>query len=398
MRKRYSRKLSYNERLYIAGEGITPPAANQFVFDGSGVLDSEKWKSAVKEASRANPGSRLILKGFLGSSRWIDSGQTPPVREIECKNWNDKEPLDASFIKDILPVKKGPTCEVVLVHGNPLRVVFRTHHSVMDGRGTFIWIEDIFRALKGDPLLGSDSDLTDTELARSFQKEFRKPFAFDNLAPTGKAKGNDRGITWRKMNFSGRFYNLVGQLAILSAKEAWRHAEGKFRLSLPVDMRHHSKGIRSTGNLTMPIYLEITKDTRPEHITRNISHMLRDGAEGMIEKNDPLLRFIPIRTIRAHWKKIVNECHQKGLYRTSGLISNLGLIPLNFFSGGGFRSESFWTVPPSYDNIPFFLGLAALGNNHFSIMVSMPKVLASDGRIDAFMEKIISGLEKAPEE
>lgn len=86
-------------------------------------------------ASAGNPGSRLILRGHLGSCRWVDSGKTPPVREIDGSRWDGLGPVGAPFLQEPLSPIKGPMCEVLLIHGDPLRVAFRVHHGVMDGRG-----------------------------------------------------------------------------------------------------------------------------------------------------------------------------------------------------------------------------------------------------------------------
>ena len=77
----YQRKLSVNERMFLAS-AVIRPVANQIVVEGSGYVDMGTWQSAIEKASIANPGSRLILKGFLGSCHWRDSGINPPILQI----------------------------------------------------------------------------------------------------------------------------------------------------------------------------------------------------------------------------------------------------------------------------------------------------------------------------
>lgn len=393
MKSAYKRKLSYNERLYVAGDRVSAPVVNQFVFDGSGVLDPALWRDAVRKASEANPGARVVLKGFLGWSRWRDSGISPPVVELDGAQWKWNSPEGIPpHLKTTFDVRKGPTCEVTLVHGEPLRVVFRTHHGVMDGMGTFIWAEDICRALRGEPLLGSDSAVTDLEICRSQQKEYRTPFPFDNLSASGKADGTETGVTYFRMSREGKFHNLLGQAAILAAREAWKHGPGKVRFSVPVDMRRHLQGVRSTANLTMPIYIEVTEASTPEEIAQSVKEQLEKKRECLIDREDPLLNYVPMAAIARRWKKLVRVYHEKGLYRTSGVISNVGKIPpMPLFSGGGFQARHFWAIPPAYDNIPLFIGLASSGNM-LEVITSMPKVLATKGRIEQTTENILAGL------
>ena len=397
MKNAYSRKLSFNERLYVAGDRVSAPVVNQFVFDGSGILDPASWREAVKIASEANPGARLVLKGVLGWSHWRDSGIAPPVIELDGTEWKGDSPEGIpSHLKSTFDVWKGPTCEVALVHGDPLRVIFRTHHGVMDGMGTFTWAEDICRALRGEPLLGSDSAATDLEICRSQQKTYRTPFPFDNLSAAGHAEGTEIGVTYFRMNRKGKFHNLLGQAAILAAREAWKHGPGKVRFSVPVDMRRHMQGVRSTANLTMPIYIEVTEDATPESIAQSVQVQLEENRECMIDREDPLLNYAPIEVIARRWKKLVRVYHERGLYRTSGVISNVGRIPpMSLFSGGGFQASHFWAIPPAYDNIPLFIGLASSGDM-LEVITSMPKVLATSGRIEQTTENILNGLTPVP--
>src|SRR4030042_2251198 len=149
MTKRYTKKVSFNERVFLAAAQLAPPMANQMIFEGRGSLDYQHLQKAVETASEANPGSRLILKGILGGCRWVDSGTTPPVIDIPHSRWTGYDSENAPFLEKPLCPKQGPTCEVVLVQGDPVRVIFRSLHGVMDGRGTFIWAEEVFRSLRG---------------------------------------------------------------------------------------------------------------------------------------------------------------------------------------------------------------------------------------------------------
>ena len=90
--KKYWRKMSYNDRLFAVAGKICQPGMNQFICEGDGVFDVEKWQSAVNVASAANPGSRIILKGHLNRSRWVDSGLNPPVIEVDGSGWDGMSP------------------------------------------------------------------------------------------------------------------------------------------------------------------------------------------------------------------------------------------------------------------------------------------------------------------
>ncbi|HOO70349.1 MAG TPA: hypothetical protein PK926_01215 [Spirochaetota bacterium] len=389
--KKYTRKLTYNERLFIVADEICPPLLNQLFFDGEGSFDAEMWSRAVEAASEANPGSRLVLRGSLGMSRWEDSGSAPRVIEVDGSVWDGMGPDGAPFLQKRLMPRQGPTCEVLLIKGDPLRVCFRTHHAVMDGRGTLTWAEDIFRALRGEPLIGSRSTLSDLELARSVQPEWRTPFPRDNIAPTGKTSGSERGVTWKRMFIPGSYNNFLGQVAVLAAREAWKHQQGPVRFGVPVDIRFRRKGLRSTGNLSIAIYIEVRPDSTPEEIAQDVKKQIDEKRDCMIDRWDPMIRFLPLGFLYKKGQEMILNNAAKNRYGLSGILTNMGKIPMEIFSGGGFRARAFWGIPPSLENTPFFLGMAS--HDHTSeLIVTMPKNLAGGNRIDTVLDAIRSGL------
>jgi len=389
---RYTRSLSFNERLYLCLDEICPPLCNQLFFEGSGSLDYAKWCKAVEIASEANPGSRLVLEGYLGSSRWVDSGLTPRVREVDGSTWDGYGPEGAPFLMERLLYHEGPTCEVILIRGSKPRVAFRTHHGVMDGRGTMTWIEDIFRALNGLDVLGAPLTLNDYQLARSFQKQKCESYPVEHIAPTGRAIGNERGMIWKRIIIEGRYHNILGRCAKLIAREAWKHSPGGVvRIGIPVDMRPRLGGQRSTANLVLPVIVEVKPETTPEQIADDIAFQIKHGYEGMLSPGDDLHRYVPVRLLASLARKIIDVRHSRGLYSLSGYLTHMGHIPVDNFRGGGFQATAFWGIPPG-EYYPFFLGMASYGNTQ-AFCLTMPKVLASEGRMDEILNNILQGLQ-----
>lgn len=398
MTKKFTRELTPTERTYIINAEECPPFANQIIMEGTGVLDLKLWQKAVEVASAANPGSRLVLKGKLNFTRWVDSGKTPRVREVDGSKWDGLSPEGAPFLLDPLDPYEGPTCELVLIHGNPLRVAIRTMHAVMDGRGTINFLFAITQGLRGEAPIGFNSKITEYEIAKSFQQNGRVPPPHKYLSPTGKPSGDERGYTWRRFTFDiPKFPNAVGQLAVIMAREAWSHADGPVRIAIPVDMRPRKPAELSLGNLTNFMYVEIEKNTTPEDVTQIVKKQLEEKRDGELYWADQLVRYMPMSVIR---KGLLNEIETKkktGLYRNSGVISNMQEIPHKIFAGGGFMPNNGLGIPPCVDVIPFFCGMARNTElNKFVMIISVPKVLANNGRLDAMVNKIKEGMKPAP--
>ncbi|KQC04019.1 MAG: hypothetical protein APR55_01955 [Methanolinea sp. SDB] len=394
MKKRYTRRMTFNERAFVAFNLICPPTVNQFIFDGEGTLDPERWRKAAEVASEANPGTRLILKGHLGWSRWVDSGISPPVREVDGSNWNGMGPESAPWFQEPLSYREGPTCEIVLIQGPIPRVMFRAHHGVCDGRGTLFWAEEVFRVLRGETVIGSNSNMTDVEMCRSFQNQLRTPFPTEHIAPTGRPKGNESGVTWRRRSIKRKIPNLLARCARLAAEEAWRYGEGVVRFGIPVDMRPRKPGLFSTANLSFALYIEVNKKTTPDEIVRDITRQISQGDEGRLSRGDERLEYMPLWLMQHKIKKIILNRHERGIYSLSGILSNLGRVDLNRFSGAGFTARAFWIIPPATEYYPFFLVMAGYEGGS-ELTLSMPKVLASEGRIEDILQRMARGLERA---
>jgi hypothetical protein len=391
--KKYSRKLSSNDLLSIAHDRVSS-FNNQFIFEGDGVLDKAKWVAAVETASVANPGSRLIMKGYSFASRWVDSGKTPRVREVDGSQWSGRDLDGAPFLMDQLSPIEGPTCEVVLVQGSPLRVIFRTNHGVMDAGGTLLWAQDIFRALRGELVLGSKFTLNDEEFLKNRPKPKVKKenLSKSNITPGGRVQGDDQGFVWLRKTIPGRFRNFQSQVIYLSAREAWKYSDGPVVFCISVDLRRHmSPDTRATGFLSKMIYIEIKPEYTVEEINELLKKSLNEKRDLIYSSLNRLLFFVPIRLINYLFQKISKRMNNAGRYMASGIVVSIGVIPMEVFTGGGFNPSSFTAVPPFMDVIPFFIGVGSHKKGN-EVVITMNKALASNGRIEAIMDSITSQL------
>jgi len=398
MQKIYTRQLTTNERTFLMADAICPPFVNQYVLEGEGELDKGRWQKAVDEASAANPGMRVALTGVLGFSKWVDSGNAPPVREVDGSAWGGFGPEGGSFLYDCLDARKGPTAEVVLIHGKRPRVLFRSLHATADGRGQLYWMKDIFRALNGKPLSGSLSTLTEYQVAKRFNMGFRKKYPDEHIPPTGRVIGNEPGVVWKRVQLTGKYPKILPQLCILLAKEAWKHANGVVRFGIPADMRLHDRKLKSTANLTCGVVLEVRPDTTPDDVEKEILRQLQEKEDLKLYRGEDLFRYVPMWLMKREYYKLMDKRHKKGLYNITAYLSNMGYVQMGPFQGGGFKATSFFPITPYAEPLPCFIGLASHGNeeNGFfqEIVLTMPKIFASNGRFDTLLDRLQHGLEE----
>jgi hypothetical protein len=383
--------MSATERLWLCYDKAFTPYVNQCVLEGSGHLDFGQLKSAVEKASAANPGSRLILKGVLRGAGWIDSGITPRVRRLSGEKWDGYGPENAPFLCDPLP-HAGPTCEVIYLQGPVPRLVFRTNHGVMDGIGTLTWMEDIFRALRGENPIGSSSTLTEYQVARTVTDLSMKMYPLNCIAPTGRSGKFTTGMTWKRLSFSGKRPAFLGKIAMVLAKSAWNYGEGVFRIAVPVDERFRCGDIRSTGNLAMAIYIEVSKKMTPESIVYEIPRQLYKKNDCITIEGGDYLDLIPINIMAMGLKLITRIPYHTGKYSVSALINNFCQTDMGKFNGCGFEAKTMFFIPPRFEGLPAFVALTGC-NGRLEMAVSIPRILADHGRFERLLDDLREALE-----
>ena len=390
MQSNFSRKVSPFERIFLLLAMMDCPFSNQLVLEGTGTLDASRWENAVQAASEANPGSRLLYKGRSSWAQWVDCGVTPPVRNIDGAHWSADGPEGAPFLSDPMPFRDGHSCEVVLVSGDPVRVVFRTLHATMDGGGTLVWVDDIFRALRGEPLIGSASTITDVELlSRTAYPAKREQRPRNCLAPTGCIDGEDAGFVWKRVRLAGSFSKLLPQTAVSIARQAGKQGPGEVCFNVPFDLRRRIPNIRSTANLTRRLVLNVPPDATIENVQQQMRDKLaRPNGDSNLLK---LFCYTPLGWIKHLFNAIRRKNLRSGRFHSTGSISNLGQLPIESFRGGGFEAQTGFFIPPGTEAKPFFMTLAGCGNG-VEMVVSMPKVLANNGRLERFISRIASDL------
>ncbi|MBP7738162.1 MAG: hypothetical protein KA369_19460 [Spirochaetes bacterium] len=386
-----TRPLSIASRLWVAADMVTPPFANQVIVEGQGDLNPEKWRYAVRRASEANPGARLLLKGHLGFIRWVDSGITPPVREADGSSWDGLGSAGAPFLKQGFDPRRGPTAEVLLLRGNPARVAFRSHHAVMDGRGTMTWAEDVFRVLRGEEPLGSECAMTENDLLNFGKGKRQKPLPHQYIAPTGKSDGEDYDLVWKRATLTGRHPRLLSRVMLLTALEAWRHGDGRVRIGVPTDLRRRLEGLRSTGNLTNAIYIDIDKESTADSIAEDIDRRLSLRADGEITWEDLIISHVPVRLLARAIRSEGTRNQRSGHFRFSGFVSNLGRMESPAYSCADFWARTFYCVPVCAPILPFSMTLSGM-NDRIELLLIMPRAMATGGRLEKSLERIAAGI------
>ncbi|MHC1683987.1 MAG: non-ribosomal peptide synthetase [Clostridiaceae bacterium] len=380
--KTFERKASPNELLYTSFQDIYTTFSIQFVVEGSGDICKREFENAVKKAAEACPGARCVLKG----KQWIDSGRNPKIYYMEHIDFDGYDFSRERMFNKKIDVEKNPPVEIFVVGSKQYRIFFRIFHGAMDGKGALIFVENIFKAFRGEKLIyatAKENDLSFLSLIES--GKFDNKLKHDIQVSKEKINTSQWDIYWKRLSVRGVHPGIVAKIA-KTITEIMPSDKNKFLI--PVDIRRHKLDIKSTANLTLPIFLETNKNDKWEDINSRLLYGLKNNQELNIKNADlRLLANLPKTILRKAIKLTTWYQGFKGKYMVGGIISHLGKVDLRKFTTGNFVAEAFYSIPIQQPLAPLAMVIAE-NKKYTEIVVSSYKNIISEEKMQEILKKI----------
>ncbi len=366
----YRRPVSPTERLYLAAGDARGAMALRIVVEGAGVPDPEHFQAALARAAASCPGSRLVRTGAV----WRAEGPLPQVRyEVpRAGAYADSAPGTVELPAGPSRRAEPPGCEVLVVPGADgvdgvdgvdgqatTTVVFSASHALMDGHGALTWVREVFRALRGEPARPAPDTDTDAGLLRRLGSGGPRPTPSPpRRSPLGTGSGDRRPLRtlWLRRTLPGRHPALTARLAQALTDAARLDT----RVMVPVDLRRHRPGIAATGNLSLPLFL----DLRPgEDWTAAHTRLLTALAEGreLAAGFETALAPLPLPVTAGLLRTAQAVASRTDRHLASAVVSHLGRLDLADLSGGGFTASTAYALPVHAPLVPLSLVAAESG-------------------------------------
>lgn len=379
----FYRSLSPLEASYVATEEAEhAPFINQFLMKGEGTLDLDDWKAASDKVAEANPGIRLNVKGFWGWRYWDDKGLFPSVRKITT-DWDGNSPENAPTLFEAINSRKGPNAEIILIESSnaPPSILFRTHHALTDGMGMLHWIEECFRALRGEPLEGSKGTANEWDIIKLHEKPEKTLFD-GNCASLMPISSNpeQRYCRWIHCKWPlETTKNVLPRLLLASTKVAReKHTEGRTLFRVPSDLRwYQGKGADfSMANASGAFDIETNEDSTIDSLRREIRKGMKSKADlSVFPSNLYLANWLP-KSILQPKAEVLKNIHSTGKYRMTGTISYVGERNFETMAYDKFAIKALCGIPISLENRGFFIG-ATNTSDTLSLTIGVPRATAT---------------------
>ncbi|MBF6073991.1 peptide synthetase [Nocardia beijingensis] len=382
----FRRKITPTERLYFCTRQVTPPFVMHIAVHGDGSLDPAALQAAVDVASAAAPGARLVRDG----RDWVDSGLAATVRVVPGWSLNyDALEHDAVLNSPIGPTPDRTT-EVLLLTGAQTTVLFRAFHGVMDGMGLRLWVDDVFRALRGQRPVGAPDPVADAELVARTGAPGRPTLVLPTFeAPSGRGRQDPAAPRWllrhRTIEATGK--GIVARVAAILAGES----DTKSRFMIPVDLRRHDPALRSTANLALPLFLDVAPGEDWETVRERMRGGLRDRRELNELDNGKLSKFpdAVLRTVLRGSNWLGARLNRN---MVSATVSHLGTVDLDEMAVPGWTPTAMRLLPQHSGAMPLLFAMVE-SRGKLELTVSCRNGAGVEPRLEALLDTITARLE-----
>lgn len=399
MSKVYSRRVSGLERYSLVLHGAYRYHVDGIV-EGVGSVDAAKLQAAVNVAAASNPAIRVRLRGILGWCRWVDSGRAPVVRVMPLSDWDGSSEQSAPFLNERLNPQRA-VADVLLVpcRDGRTRIVFRTLHAAIDGRGCIHWMQDVCRVMRGEAPLGSDSTLSDFDVQQQFADKIPEEPATPpahcipvlQVAPP-EQRGELRYV-WRRVLINRDVPQLLTKAAAFLAEWARKREEGEVGFTIPVDYRGFRIQEMGIGNLTGYLRLTVPAGANSRSLMVQLGQRIKAYADCRQFPGIRTLLWIPVWYMLRQLRPQIG----KALYTVtpalpSGGVVSMGSLKPADFDFPGFAAERTYGIPGAVGKLNFIF---VNHPDHVSAIFSSPAAYNHQGQLDelvhAFQQHFSAG-------
>lgn len=381
----FRRPISPTELLYFPMRDMAPPFLMQLAIEGAGSLDAQDLRRAVAIASEANPGARLVREGKY----WVDSGVAPTVRVLPHALQYPALEADPVLTSPIGPTSESTT-EVLLLTANPVTIVFRVFHGVMDGMGMVMWATDILRVLRGQEPVGATDAVADAELVAKVGTTGRPAVMLPRFGSALGTGRQDRGEARHLLRH--RTIHATGPGAMVRVAAILADEGGPLsRIMIPVDLRRHDPELRSTANLALPLFIDAKPGVEWKQLNAEKRALLNANFEVNQMDNTGVTK-LPPAAGRVLLRSLNWMGSRLGRNLASATVSHMGRYDLEAMAVPGFAPTSVRVLPQHSVAMPLLFGLTE-GGGRTELTVSARSGRGIPERLDALLDRIVRTLE-----
>ncbi|MEL6257255.1 MAG: acyl carrier protein, partial [Bacteroidota bacterium] len=264
------------------------------------------------------------------------------------------------------PDSKGALMEFHLFAESSL--LFRIHHSVVDAKGAQIILTGLFSLLRKDePSIYSgfdaDGNVRDHLLSVPVKSQASYRFEWPGFF-----------LSPNPIDYQTQLIDLPLKLEAPLAKLAVWYARmfgDDSRMMIPVDLRRHQGVKQVVSNLSLPIYLPVSRKNSWQEVQAKLLYALNEKAELKTDRWEKIGMVIPRFMLMTLMKMGIRRAKSFKSFPMSGILSDNGSIKLADYSTPNFRASELISLPVFIPLAPFCANVI-LQENRCLICCSFP--------------------------
>ncbi len=352
------REISQNEMMYLDMQDISNSFAIQYLLE-YGRVDADIVQEMLLSAITRVPEIWVCKRG----SKWVLCQETPQVQEIY---FEEGEVLDLPVFRQKIDYARH-SLETFVIHGKQSSyVLIRFLHSVVDGQGALLFMQEFFQQKTS---LLPNNQVNDEQFVKHLSLSKDKMPLNGHFMPNVK-NISTRDFVWRSIALEGYYPGIIARLAkILSVQ----FKQNTARFLIPVDIRRHGKAGAHLGNLTLPIFLNVSKYDTWRQINGQLLYALKEKKE--LQKAAVYhfnYRSFPAWLRRMALRVWTGRIDKLKAYPVAGIISHLGRIDAGKWKLGDEALLSFTSLPVPQPMGVFSVVIAEYGRQT-RLCISYPK-------------------------
>jgi hypothetical protein len=368
------RRVTSTESLYLAVEKSIGTFSMLRVMlgtfsdrEGSLALLRKHWNLACE----MHPQFRFVLKG----NYWVDPS-------------NDHQP-DFEVVNEAIELTKIPHLKPLDFHQSAVRLwvfqnglIFQAAHALTDGMGLQNLIRDFFKIMKVDhanPIFGAESagntadqSTLDGDYAQShgsygtfinerefalrhidkpkgFMPKLDKRFRMQSEHPNQRLRNQASWIYHQgriEPTLSGiTEKELLAKLILTTAKWMQQiHPNTSVRCMVPVDLRKYEPTLKMDGNLSLPLWLELTGDESVHVVSEDLRNRIK-RKEPLYNAEGWIMDFVGFRQLRKVFFLLLTRWgHYRKRYALNLIVSFMGKQKSIDYGFDGFDCDTVWST------------------------------------------------------
>ena len=346
------RNISQNEIMYMDMQELLSPFIIQYIFRYEKPIDKNLLDLAISKVQKNFKDCFVKAKNNI----WIEDDS--PIKTVEMTT--DVEDI---LTLDLFQKKTDFSEKTIEIYSLKNRgsqyLIFRLSHSVFDGKGAFLLLDNIFSYINDKEPTSCNNFQNDEDFIKDLPYHNKSIDISNEYHLKGEVKGIDK-VRFKIFEIQKYCQAIIPKLAICLSSV---FKENSVKFMIPTDIRKYKKDENIVSNLVLPTFINAGINDKWEDI--NVSLITKMNNNSELNKKSVKhfgYRYIPKSIRKTFLKWLFNYKVKQKSFMGGAIISHLGRVDFEKYKIKDNKPLSFCSLPVQQPLIPFSIVISEFEN------------------------------------